>query len=922
MNEETRSNVKSQINNIKKRGYSWTEIRNIDFLDLSKEHYLENVLSQSILAETPISSNEWDMIVNEMEEIERKVELRKLSDRVKSNFKLPTDPYSAWMLYKENLKNKGFSIKSIERIEQSSIDILSGLSTNTVKDGPIKGLVVGNVQSGKTANMAAVMAMAADNGFNYFIVLSGLIENLRQQTANRLFQDLNTYGYGRWHWRKIDNPTIKSNDSEMNMSQYNLSSNSKDKFFTVCLKNKSRLNELKKWLLFDKNKAKQLKILIIDDEADQASINTKDVQSNEYTTINGIIRKLVNNNIFEGMNYISYTATPYANVLNETGKNSLYPKNFIAILEDSEDYIGPTQLFGTEEPERSPALDIVIQINNRDADIVKQIQNGESGEPLPLSFKASIHWFLITVVALRSLKYRKPISMLVHTSFKIDHHSVIADKIRKYLFYMKSNFNDIEPLMKDLYLNEKKSLTIERFKETMVNYSTMDDITDYPTWSEILSELHEFMQLNDGTFISHINLSEDGVPMYHNGIHLAIDNSKSKTKDQHVRLLYPEEKEMPEKAPAFIVVGGNTLSRGLTIEGLTSTYFLRVTNQADTLMQMGRWFGYRKGYELFPRVWMDELAQEKFTFMSQMNEELREEIRMYAQNKMTPIEYQPRIKNSPNFRLIKITASNKMQSAIPDSYDFTGFNSQTIYFENNIKILKDNLLVTESFLNALPKPEIKKSKMIWRNIPSYLVNKFLEKYHVCEQDIKMSTIPLLIEWFEKNTGEFDGWNIILSSVGRIEDTKNINCDWSIHGFSPKKVNRSKLNDRSDNMLASIGALRSPSDLLADVEGENINYNISKISEVMEIRNKNGLSRTPQLVIYRINKDSKPTNISSNGRVPLNFDEDIIGINLMIPSAPSKNKKNFETYIKAKIDPAIRNIDEDQFIDKEECENED
>ncbi|EGQ1310061.1 hypothetical protein GA123_01775, partial [Staphylococcus pseudintermedius] len=233
-----------------------------------------------------------------------------------------------------------------------------------------------------------------------------------------------------------------------------------------------------------------------------------------------------------------------------------------------------------------------------------------------------------------------------------------------------------------------------------------------------------------------------------------------------------------------------------------------------------------------------------------------------------------------------------------------------------------NLLVTESFLNALPKPEIKKSKMIWRNIPSYLVNKFLEKYHVCEQDIKMSTIPLLIEWFEKNTGEFDGWNIILSSVGRIEDTKNINCDWSIHGFSPKKVNRSKLNDRSDNMLASIGALRSPSDLLADVEGENINYNISKISEVMEIRNKNGLSRTPQLVIYRINKDSKPTNISSNGRVPLNFDEDIIGINLMIPSAPSKNKKNFETYIKAKIDPAIRNIDEDQFIDKEECENED
>ncbi|WP_322560418.1 Z1 domain-containing protein, partial [Staphylococcus haemolyticus] len=105
--------------------------------------------------------------------------------------------------------------------------------------------------------------------------------------------------------------------------------------------------------------------------------------------------------------------------------------------------------------------------------------------------------------------------------------------------------------------------------------------------------------------------------IFHRGIHLAIDNSRTKINNQQVRLIYPEKNNMPEVAPAFIVIGGNTLSRGLTLEGLTTTYFLRTTNQADTLMQMGRWFGYRKGYEIFPRVWLDNMANKRFLFLSQ-----------------------------------------------------------------------------------------------------------------------------------------------------------------------------------------------------------------------------------------------------------------------------------------------------------------
>lgn len=128
-------------------------------------------------------------------------------------------------------------------------------------------------------------------------------------------------------------------------------------------------------------------------------------------------------------------------------------------------------------------------------------------------------------------------------------------------------------------------------------------------------------------------------------------------------------------------------------------------------MQMGRWFGYRKGYEIFPRVWLDELANNRFSFLSQMNEELREEIEMYAKYDRTPNEYAPRIKNSPNYNLIRITSKNKQQSATGTEFDFLGFNSQTIYFDNDINKLNHNYYMTQKFLNSLKVPDVKKTNL-------------------------------------------------------------------------------------------------------------------------------------------------------------------------------------------------------------------
>lgn len=869
----------------------------------------------------------WDNLIDILKSRDEAISVTKLGKRIKNDAVVPLDEYSTWQLYKKKLINQNWSERSIKNIEKTSIETLQNLSMDTPPNDAVKGLVIGNVQSGKTANMAGLMAMAADNGFNYFIILSGVIESLRQQTSTRLYNDMHSSGQENLHWHQINNPSGRSKAPEHNISRFNLGENDKDKYFTVSLKNKSRLKALKKWLFSDPNKAKQLKILVIDDEADQASVNTNKIEEEDSTAINQIIREIINTDKVKGMNYISYTATPYANILNETSRDSLYPKDFILLLEPAEDYIGPKQIFGTEEPETSPHIDIIRDISERDTEIIKEIQDGNLNQQLPPSMVQSIHWFILTVAAMRANDYRKPISMLVHTSFKISNHKYIAEKIAQYLKYFKFNYEEIVPQLKDLYENESLDFKRSHFIEGMRAYSTPEKIPEYPEWESIRPYIERMVRLPENDYVSHIPIGAEGEPVYHKGIHLVIDNSQAKADNQIVRLVYPKKEQLPSTAPAFIVVGGNTLSRGLTLEGLTATYFLRMTDQADTLMQMGRWFGFRKGYEIFPRVWLDRMAYERFEFLSQMNEELREEITNYARYGSSPNEYGPRIKNSANYNIIKITSNNKMQSAKPVKYDFLGFNTQTIYFANKLDELQSNLLKTKTFLNHLEKPEIKDKYMIWRNIPTEKIVQFLKEYQVCSVDTKMSSLPALIEWTEKNAEQLSQWSVILSSVGKVEDTKELDSEWDIHGYSPKAVTRTKLKRNSTEDLASIGALRSPSDLLADIEAElsTKERNEAKISNKQAIRDKYGYGEVPQLIIYKIdkgnmsedefrkisvNKKGEPIKVS---RVPLNFPLDLIGINIMMPGY-SKGR-NLATHISAKID--IR----DQINEEEHHEEE-
>ena len=554
----------------------------------------------------------WKALVSFQEEQENKtIELDVRSGQAlvidgtsNNNVFLPYKEETCWQLYKAKLEGKGFAQESIGEIERSTLRILRRLSIDTRETGPIKGMVIGNVQSGKTANMAALMAMAADWGWNMFIILTGTIENLRDQNQKRLWRDLNNDG-GTLSWRCLTHLSARSPEGDR-AQDLNFEGTSPHRYFTTCLKNATRLRGLIQWLQRDRNKMKQMKILVIDDEADQAGINTAIIDTGQRKQINKLICALVNglnaksqtiSDKYLAMNYIGYTATPYANILNEASRESLYPKNFIATLSVSNQYFGPQQIFGSPDG-RYGGLDIVRDVPVSDLDIIKNIHNGDLSV-LPDSFKDAVCWFICCVSAMRFRKLRKPFSMLVHTSQKVMHHERVSDLLESWI-----NSADKEALLarcRTVWASETRQFSIDEFKEQYQDYGQKDSLVDYPSFEDIEAGIREILSVD----LQPIKLDQEGELTYHKGIHLCVDNYRNNginDSNEHLRLVYPDKYNMPDTAPAFIVIGGATLSRGLTLEGLVCTYFLRSVRQADTLMQMGRWFGYRKGYELYPRI--------------------------------------------------------------------------------------------------------------------------------------------------------------------------------------------------------------------------------------------------------------------------------------------------------------------------------
>lgn len=883
---------KDAIFNFYNLEYSWDKIKVANCDDESELCLWLKMLGKPY--NVSVSLKEWNSLVDYMQNFYNSLQGGYIGDPEVSPLEIPSHPDSCWQKYKRKLQDNRFTDNSIYEIERSSAKIVSQLRQKTDRNDPVRGMVVGNVQSGKTASMAGVISIAADYGYNLFIVLSGTIDNLRVQTQTRLASDLNSDD-GNLTFEVIEKPSIKSL-SPHRLQDLFLEQTSRKRYLCVSLKNPTRLRDLINWLNSDQELKKKLKILVIDDEADQASINTLDVTSDEKTTIHKHIHSIVfglnsreqkTRNGYSGINYIGYSATPYANFLNVATDDSLYPKNFISVLNPSSEYFGPKQIFGIEDV--NCGLPIINTITEWEVEQVKNISH------ITPALKEAVLWFICTVAVNRYRRIFKPVSMLIHTSQKVSKHLEMKNVIEQYLTVLKNDKDAITEIKK-VWDKQTSRLTIDTFNYEMSDYSF--SIEDYPDFTDIKCEIERIVRGG----ITYIEMDScNGSLTYSRNIHICVDNCSSNQLGEYMmRLVYPSKTDKASLAltPAFIVIGGNTLSRGLTLEGLTVSYFLRTTQTADTLMQMGRWFGYRRGYELLPRIWITNRTKEKFEMLTKLDDDLRIEIHNMMALHLSPAEYAPRIDTFPEIKALKLSSANKTQSSIEVEISYANKTGQTTKMYADDDIIESNLKKTIEFINSLG--PVDKERIANMKNP-YTINNIDNSFLWFEQDYKkvlrylseliypvqkanIGDLDDITKWFDEeyNNGSINNFNIVLSSV-----SQNNSSILKFDNFDLRLPTRNRTSnlDKSHIYLKEIS---SPADRLIDIDASKLSP--TQIDELKtttlykEKRTKFGMNNTPLLVVYIIDKDSGIINPPKNTttREKLITSNHLVGYFLYIP----------------------------------------
>lgn len=550
------------------------------------------------------------------------------------------DPYY-WTRYKELLQSKGFSNKVLAPLDEVTHRILGELGDPS-SAGPWdrRGMVVGHVQSGKTANYTGLIAKAADAGYKLIVVIAGIHNNLRNQTqlridegfvgrdsAKLLSKNKNTRAVGVGLFDSTRVPVTFTNSvrdfNKMTATGVGIPlQNLNEPAVFVIKKNPSTLKNLHEWLVEHSAKggAVDVPMLLIDDEADNASINIR-YGKDQASRINSQIRDILKT--FRRSCYVGYTATPFANIFIDPDSDSemvgadLFPKDFIVSLDPPTNYFGAGTVF----------LD-------RSEEIVRHIE--DNGDCLPISHKKddqislppSMIDAMRTFVVARAIRLVRGhenahCSMLVNASRFTDVQSDIRNQLHARLEKIQANVRTFAALPEHEALQNREVSELHRiwhseFQETGV------------TWSQVQGALL--------ASVAPIRVVE-------------VNSRASGTLD------YANHEKT---GLTVIAVGGFSLSRGLTLEGLMVSYFLRNSMMYDTLMQMGRWFGYRPDYDDLCRVWMPEDAEGWYAHIAESIELLRDELRTMAAAGATPREFGLKVRSHPES--LMVTARNKMGS--------------------------------------------------------------------------------------------------------------------------------------------------------------------------------------------------------------------------------------------------------------------
>ncbi len=686
-----------------------------------------------------------------------------------------------WNRYKWYLEEKKKfppkTVQSIDKLTDRTLDALFEPAQKAQIDK--RGMVVGQVQSGKTANYTGLICKAADAGFKMIIVLAGIHKNLRSQTQLRLDEGFLGFDTQQERVNKNNNLWIgvgeqKSNrhliahslTSSLDNGDFNagaanalaLNFYTNDPIIAVVKKNAHVLNRLEQWLAAqstETNKGDKIirnkPLLIIDDEADNASINTKRDDLNP-TRINGQIRNLLR--LFQKSAYVGYTATPFANIFIPLNEDNLFPRDFITNIPAPTNYVGPDKIFGFEPledgEEPMDTLPVVHRINDYQSFVPDRHKRDEQlPVSVPESLKTAIKCFILTC-SIRRLRGQgnEHNSMLIHVSRFTNWQAHIKELVESVFNFYRLGIEQNNLLI----LNEIQE-TFENDTENYRSYVTtssqilnsqlsgLDPNIKVHSWKEVLLFLHP-------------SAAKIQVKEIHGGAKDVLDYQAYDKK-------YVKEGE--EAGLSVIAVGGNKLSRGLTLEGLSVSYYLRASRMYDTLMQMGRWFGYRPGYVDLCRLFTSRELNEWFCHITLASEELRKEFNYMSEIAgSTPEQYALKVRTHPG--VLQISATNKIRTAINVNISWSGVLIESYKLSKRTKDIAVNLTNLNKLISSFTSsPTNKKGNLLWTDIAASDVVSFISSFVAPDNPIASPERlgEFIIE--KQKDNELDTWHVALMS---------------------------------------------------------------------------------------------------------------------------------------------------------------
>ncbi|WP_315054671.1 Z1 domain-containing protein [Chryseobacterium indoltheticum] len=855
--------------------------------------------------------------------------------------------FELWNRYKLDMRTNdpSFPVNDLDDFTDKILD----KCVNPKKEGSWdrRGMVVGHVQSGKTSNYVGLINKATDAGYKVIIVIAGTISSLRRQTQERIDsgyigrsssdyltkKEYNVVGVGKYKVKTEIYPLTSSYYLKGDEGDFNQKARTPigtNPVIFVIKKNKGILEKLIDWIAKDSNirdvegspKLFDVPVLIIDDEADAASVNaSKSIE--DIKTINKLIRTLLN--LFNQNTFIGYTATPYANLFisqehnedlttivnNEEYKigEDLFPRDFIINIKAPTNYIGAAKIFGFENPngEEKEPLDIFRAIDDYDPPFFKTInKNNKEDLPeyLPKSLEKAIESFILTC-AIRRLRghENKHNSMLIHVALLVKWidrvASLVNEKTKEYANAIRSEDAEILQELKELYETDFVPTT----DNILENLDYKDIRIKQHSWKEVKGELKKAVSKIDvrsvhgtrsTTNLQYHNIEEIDYNRYENGL-------------------------------SVIAVGGSRLSRGITLEGLSVSYYLRTTKMYDSLMQMGRWFGYRPGYVDLCRLYTTEQIFEWFNHTTMATEEMRNDFDEMTASHQRPKDFRLKVRN--HHGLMTITSLAKLNFSKNIEISFSGTNPQTYQLLKTKSAIESNFKALNNLISVIGFPEVENRKetrgkiryLFYPNLEIEPICDFIDAFKIEQPSIRNATLSDYIRAQSKNLN-ISEWNICIVSntdekvfidyAGNTplnerqekEDvmTYNLYSNGETITLGCSVRNQHKITRASDYYLIA-------KNQIDDLKDRQVDLSINGLKTNKEIKEQRADEKKGLLLIYALDERGTP---NINNGIP------IIGYSLHFPKIDNEVKTSYTTTIFDSFDENPQEDDDSPTDDNE------